>query len=421
LRLKKAPACRPGIHRIVKETFIVKPLEGIRILDLSAVISGPVSTAILADQGAEVIKVETPEGDLARKIGPAKGEMSAAFITCNRGKRSIVLDLKKEAAREVLSELVRRADALIENFRPGALKRLGFGQEVLDALNPQLVTVSITGFGQDGPYSEGRVYDAVIQAVSGMCASHRERGSNEPMLTSTLLCDKLTGLTAAQAITAGLLAKARTGKGTRIEVSMLDAALAFQWPDGMYNHTFMDDAPTGFPRVGATMRPYKTRDGYVTIMSPQQDEFEAMCRGFGAPEIIQDPRFATTPSRARHAPELRAIFEPLAAQQHTDECVVRMRAAGTPIGKVNEHDQVLTDAQVVHNGTVVEVDHGALGRVRLARSAARFPGDHPPRLPRAPWLGEHTHEVLSELGFDEQRIAALQAQGAIRVRPGTDG
>jgi crotonobetainyl-CoA:carnitine CoA-transferase CaiB-like acyl-CoA transferase len=169
------------------------------------------------------------------------------------------------------------------------------------------------------------------------------------------------------------------------------------------------------------MRPYKTRDGYVTIMSPQQDEFEAMCKGFGAPEIIQDPRFATTPLRARHGPELRAIFEPLAAQQDTDECVARMRAAGTPIGKVNEHDQVLTDAQVLHNRTVVEVDHGPLGRVRLARSAARFPGDHPPRMPRAPWLGEHTHEVLSELGFDEQRIAALQAQGAIRVRPIKEG
>ncbi|MFN5509807.1 MAG: CaiB/BaiF CoA transferase family protein [Burkholderiales bacterium] len=397
----------------------MKPLEGIRILDLSAVISGPFSTAMLADQGAEVIKVEAPEGDLARRVGPAKQEMSAAFISCNRGKRSIVLDLKKESAREVLRDLVRKADALVENFRPGAMQRLGFGQDVLDALNPNLVTVSITGYGQDGPYAEGRVYDAVIQAVSGMCASHRERGSNEPMLTATLLVDKLTGLTASQAITAGLLARMRTGKGLRIEVSMLDAALAFQWLDGMYNHSFMDDPPEPMPRVGATMRPYKTRNGYVAIMSPQQDEFVAMCKGFGAPEVAQDPRFATQQSRGRHGPQIREIFEPLAAEQDTDECVARMRAAGTPIGKVNEHDDVLSDPQVVHNGSVLTLDQGEIGRVRVARSAARFPQDHPPQLNPAPRLGQHTLEVLRELGYDDERIRTLIEAGAAKPRSDT--
>lgn len=394
----------------------MKPLEGIRILDLSAVISGPFSTALLADQGAEVIKVETPGGDLARRVGPAKEDMSAAFISCNRGKRSIVLDLKKEAACEVLRDLIRKADALVENFRPGALQRLGFSQEVLDALNPNLVTVSITGYGQDGPYAEGRVYDAVIQAVSGMCASHRERGSNEPMLTATLLVDKLTGLTASQAITAGLLARMRTGKGLRVEVSMLDAALAFQWLDGMYNHSFMDEPPEAMPRVGATMRPYKTRNGYVAIMSPQQDEFVAMCKGFGAPEVAQDPRFASQQSRGRHGPQIREIFEPLAAQQDTDECVARMRATGTPIGKVNEHDDVLVDPQVVHNGSVIAVEHEGIGRVRVARSAARFPGDHPPRIQPAPRLAEHTREVLEELGYGEERIRQLIDTGAAQLR-----
>lgn len=393
----------------------MKPLEGIRILDLSAVISGPFSTALLADQGAQVIKVETPGGDLARRIGPAKQDLSATFVSCNRGKRSIVLDLKKEAAREVLRDLIRQSDALVENFRPGAMQRLGFGQDVLDALNPDLVTVSITGFGQDGPYAEGRVYDAVIQAVSGMCASHRERGTNEPGLTATLVVDKLTGLTASQAITAGLLARMRTGKGLRVEVSMLDAALSFQWLDAMYNHSFMDDPPDPMPRVGATTRPYKTRDGYVAIMSPQQDEFVAMCKGFGAPEVANDPRFATQQSRGRHGPQIREIFEPLAAQQDTDECVARMRAAGTPIGKVNEHDDVLVDPQVVHNGSIIALDHGEIGRVRVARSAARFPGDSPLQLSPAPRLGEHTREVLEGLGYDETRIQALLEAGAAQL------
>jgi crotonobetainyl-CoA:carnitine CoA-transferase CaiB-like acyl-CoA transferase len=393
----------------------MKPLEGIRVLDLSAVVSGPIATAIMADQGAEVIKVETPGGDLSRRIGPAKGQMSATFIAANRGKRSIVLDLKQPAAREVLTDLIRRADVLVENFRPGAMDRLGFSAQTLADLNPMLVNLSITGFGQTGPYAEGRVYDAVIQAVSGMCASHRERETQDPALVSTLLCDKLTGLTAAQAVTAALLARSRTGKGGRVEVSMLDAALAFQWPDAMYNHLFMDSPPERFPRVGMTMRPYKTRDGFVAIMAPQQDEFESMCEGFGDPSIAEDPRFATTPMRARHGPELRAIFEPLAAQQDTDECVARMRAAGTPIGRVNEHDDVLTDPQVLHNDSIVEVDHGELGRVRLLRGAARFKGGEAHVPQPAPWLGEHGRQVLEELGYDSARIESLTAGGAVHL------
>jgi crotonobetainyl-CoA:carnitine CoA-transferase CaiB-like acyl-CoA transferase len=394
----------------------MKPLEGIRVLDLSAVISGPTGTAALADQGADVIKVEPPGGDLSRRIGPAKGEMSATYITCNRGKRSIVLDLKRPEAREVVRDLVKWADVLVENFRPGAMDRLGLGWDALSAVNPKLIYTSITGFGPDGPYADGRVYDAVIQAVSGMCASHRERETNDPMLTATLVCDKLTGLTASQAITAALLGRMRTGQGTRVEISMLDAALAFQWCDAMYNHVFMDEHPTPFPRYGATTRPYKTRDGFVTIMAPQQDEFVAMCEGFGDPSIAQDPRFASTPMRSRHGPQLRELFEPLAAQQNTDECVARMRAAGTPIGKVNEHDEVIVDPQVLHNQALAIIDHGELGRVRLARTPARFGGGPRPTPAPAPHLGEHSREILAALGYDAARIAGLLEKGAVHAR-----
>ena len=391
------------------------PLAGIRVLDLSAVYSGPMAAALLADQGADVIKVETPGGDISRRIGPSKGDLSGTFIAMNRGKRSIVLDLKTPAGKEVLRDLIERTDVLMENFRPGILARLGFDRDTLEQINPRLIYLSITGFGQDGPYTEARVYDAVIQAVSGMCASHLEKPGGEPGLVATTLCDKLTSLTAAQAVTAALLARERDGQGRVVELSMLDAALAFQWPDAMYNHIWLDDPPAAFPEVGGTLRPYRTRDGYLTTMTPQQDEFDALCKGLGAPDLPKDPRFATVQARSRHAKEAREVLEPLFAQFDTDELVARLHAADAPVGKVNRKPEVLTDAQVVHNRALVEVDHGDAGRVRLARAAARFGGADLPVPKPAAHLGEHGEQVLRELGYDDSRIAALVAASAVRL------
>ena len=203
------------------------PLHGIRIIDLSAVVSGPMATGILADQGADVIKIEPPKGDLTRVIGPAQGDISALFASINRGKRSLVLDLKHPAGKAILRELLAGADALVENFRPGALDRLGFSFEVLQQINPRLVCLSIAGFGHSGPMAGYRVYDPVIQAVSGFADAHPDPDTGEPRLLQTLLCDKVTALTAAQALTAALLARGPEGRGQRIELSMLDAALAF--------------------------------------------------------------------------------------------------------------------------------------------------------------------------------------------------
>ena len=391
------------------------PLAGIRVLDLSAVYSGPMAAALLADQGAEVIKVETAGGDIARRVGPAKGDISAVFAAMNRGKRSIVLDLKSEAGREVLRDLIGRADVLMENFRPGVLARLGFSREAIRALNPRLVYLSITGFGQDGPYTEARVYDAVIQAVSGMCASHLEKPGMEPGLVATTICDKLTAMTAAQAVTAALLARERDGQGRVVELSMLDTALAFNWPDAMYNHMFLDEPPAAFPEVGGTLRPYRTRDGYLATMTPQQDEFEALCRGLGEPALAADPRFSSTQARSRHPKELRAALEPLFARHGTDELVARLHEADAPVGKVNLKPEVIDDPQVVHNRALVEIDHGAIGRVRVARAAARFGETDAPVPGPAPHLGEHGRQVLEQLGYDAARIAALQAAGAVRL------
>ena len=390
------------------------PLAGLRVLDLSAFLSGPLAAAMLADQGAEVVKVEPPEGDVSRAIGPAKGRMSATYIACNRGKRGLALDLKCAAGRAVLRELAARADVLAENFRPGVMARLGLDDASLALLNPRLVHLSITGFGRSGPYAMGRAYDAVIQAIGGFSAAHRDRASGEPALLATTVCDKLTALTAAQAVTAALFARERDGRGRRVEIAMLDAAVAFQWPDAMFNHAFVDDAPEAFPPFGATTRPYRTRDGHVAVMMPQNDEFSAFCAGIGIPELARDPRYATTPLRHKAAAELRARFEPLLAQRDTDEIVTALRAAGVPIGRVNEHGEVLTDPQVVHSGLIAEVPHPDIGRVRLPRGAARWDGERGPAPGPAPALGEHGAQVLRDwLGCGDDAIGALRADGVL--------
>jgi crotonobetainyl-CoA:carnitine CoA-transferase CaiB-like acyl-CoA transferase len=385
------------------------PLQGVRVLDLSAVLSGPMCTALLADQGAEVIKIEPPGGDLSRRIGPAKGDLSAMFIAANRGKRSIMLDFKRKECLAVVHDLARRADVLVENFRPGAMARLGLDYDTLSAANPRLVYASITGFGQSGPYADGRVYDAVIQAVSGISASHPSQHNGEPMLLATAVCDKLSALTAAQAISTALFARERVGKGCKLELAMLDAALAFQWPDAMYNHVFVSDPPPPFPEFGVQQRPYRTRNGHVATMSPQPDEFAALCKGLGRPELSSDIRFAGLEARRRNVAELLTLLDALIADHDTDELVRTLRAAGVPIGRVNPRHEVLSDPQVLHNDALQHIDHGSAGTVRLARAAARFIGAGARALKPAPHLGEHGCEVLAELGVDAARIDALLA------------
>jgi crotonobetainyl-CoA:carnitine CoA-transferase CaiB-like acyl-CoA transferase len=391
------------------------PLQGIHVLDLSTVFSGPMAVTMLADQGASVIKIEPLEGDTCRMIGPAKGDLSATYIAANRGKRSLALDLKADAATPVLHALIKRCDVLVNNFRPGVMARLGLNDDTLKVLNPRLIHLSITGFGADGPYAGDKVYDSVIQAVAGVCASHREFGTGAPGLLSTTICDKLTALNAAQAITAALFARERDGKGCRIDIAMLDAALAFQWPEAMFNHAFLDAPPAAFPEFGATFRPWKTADGFLATMAPQQAEFRGLCQAVGHLEIASDPRFATLPLRSRNAAALRALLEPLMAQLPTDTVVQRCREFGVPTGKVNERHEVLTDPQVKHNAMLVEVDHGALGRVRLALAASRFDGERLPVPGPAAHLGEHGREILQEIGLEAAQIENLLRQGVMKV------
>ena len=389
------------------------PLDGIRVVDLSQIVSGPMAAAMLADQGADVVKVEAPGGDPVRGFGPSKGDISAMFVAVNRGKRGLVLDLKIAAARDVLWRLIERADVLVENFRPGVMARFGLDAPAVLARVPRLIYASITGFGPDGPYANIRVYDPVIQAVSGLAAT-QPGADGRPSLIRTLIADKVTALTAAQAITAALFHRERSGQGQHVQVAMLDAAIAFNWPDGMYNHSFQDAPPGPYPEYGALNRVRDAADGQVTIGVLQDSEYAALMRGLGLDELAVDPRLTGFAGRMKH----RELWEPpmLAALAATDldtlmAAFVREGAVG---GRVNDRAAVATDPQVVHNGVIAAVGQGTAGRVRTARHATRFGATPVPPPVAAPGLGEHSRAVLAEAGYDVAATAALFASGAAR-------
>lgn len=393
------------------------PLDGIRIIDLSQIVSGPMACQMLADQGAEVIKVESPGGDPVRTLGPKKADLSSMFIAVNRGKQGLCLDLKSADGIAVLERLVTTADVLVENFRPGVLARLGLDWDRLHSLNPRLIYCSITGFGPDGPYQNVRVYDPVIQAVSGIAASQVDK-EGTPGLVRHLVADKVTALTAAQAITAALLRRERAGAdapGERIEVAMLDAAVAFNWPEGMYNHSFIDDAPDPWPEYGAQMRLWKAADGQVAIGALQTAEFIALTRSLGRDDLAEDPRFQTSAGRIKHQREWAPQVSAEIARRTRAELMDGFVANGAVGGPVVQLADVPDDAQVQHNRICIEVAHSdAVGRVRQARAPARFGTPLDPPGP-APHLGQHGRQVLAAAGYDDAAIAALVEAGVVKL------
>jgi len=376
------------------------PLAGIRIIDCSQIVSGPMACQMLGDQGAEVIKVESPGGDPVRSLGPRKADLC--------------LDLKSPEGIAVLERLVATADVLVENFRPGVLARLGLDWERLHSLNPRLIYCSITGFGPDGPYQNVRVYDPVIQAVSGIAASQVDKEGN-PGLVRHLVADKVTALTAAQAITAALFRRERSGgQGERIEVAMLDAAIAFNWPEGMYNYSFIDDAPAPWPEYGAQMRLWKAADGQVAIGALQDAEFVALTRSLGREDLAADERFRSSAGRIKHQREWAPQVSAEIARRSRAELMEGFVAQGAVGGPVVHLADVPDDAQVQHNGICIEVAHSdAVGRVRQARPPARFGQPLDPVGP-APHLGEHGRQILAALGYDAAAIAALVDKGVLK-------
>ncbi len=390
------------------------PLEGIRVIDLTSMVSGPMATCVLGDQGAEVIKVEVPgTGDLIRHIGTARGGLSAIFTTLNRNKRSIVLNLHQPRGRELLHKLVAGADVFVQNFRPGVMETLGFGEAELRPLHPGLIYVSISGFGHTGPYAQRRVYDIIIQALSGMAASQANPKTGEPELVRNIVCDKVTAVTVAQAISAALFARERGAGGQHVRLSMLDTAIAFLWPDTMQSYTYLGEGATPPAPLTGLLSVRQTKDGHMTIFAISDAEFAGLSRALGRPELIEDTRFADVTARTRNAEVLAELLDQATGAHTTAELCARLQAEDVPHAAVNSLDSIHLDPQVIENGLLVESEHPHAGPTRTPRPVASF--DATPATIRrpAPALGEHTDEVLVELGLVESEIHELRAQGVL--------
>ena len=396
------------------------PLDGIRVLDFSVMISGPLAGMMLADLGASVTKVETPGiGDVMRYIGSNRGGVTGIFLNNNRGKKSIALNLKTAEGKAIAHKLVEHADVLIQNFRPGAADRMGIGSANMRALNPGLIYVSITGFGDTGPYADKRVYDNVIQGYSGMAGVQTD-GLGNPTLLRNLVCDKATAYTVHGAILAALFARERSrstgdahGGGQHIDVAMLDSAISFLWPDGAMDACLLESDARRSPTIGSFYAAWPLTDGAIAITLVSDSEFRGYFRAIGHPELADDQRFATAASRNEHGQELVAALAGGLDQMSVKEAIKRLEAHEVPCAPLLTLAQVPQDPQVIHNGTLEEVDHPAAGRVRQPRVAAKF--SQTPGAPGgpAPMLGQHTKEILVTAGFTSAEIQAFRDSGAV--------
>ncbi|MAI26025.1 MAG: CaiB/BaiF CoA transferase family protein [Myxococcota bacterium] len=397
------------------------PLEGIRVVDVSAVVSGPLCTMMLADQGAEVIKIESLiPGEVLRLSPFARGGLTSFYTNCNRNKRAIALDLTREEGLEVVLKLVRQADVFVQNWRPGAAGRLGLDEPSLRAINPELIYCSISGYGPDGPYSQRRVYDPIIQGLSGHAAVQINPQLPIRDLVRNIVADKSSAYTAAQAISAALFARERGQGGQHIQVPMIDASLAFFWADGMLAHTFTGDDPPGGRTLYETYRLSETQDGHLIYFVATDAEFHGLFRALGHPEWVDDPRFDTVAARYQQE-NAEALGEKIQEAQlgfTTEDLLERMLAEDVPCGPVLGLDEIFNDPQLIHNESILEFEHPTAGPYRQARPAARFdktPQDPTRRMP--PLHGEHTDEVLSELGYSESEIEVMREAGTLLEKP----
>jgi crotonobetainyl-CoA:carnitine CoA-transferase CaiB-like acyl-CoA transferase len=389
------------------------PLHGIRVIDLTVAAAGPFATTILAEQGADVIKVERPgTGDFMRSLGTVHNGVTGVFAGFNRGKRAIALDLKHPEGLALLHRLVATADVFVHNLRPGVDARIGVDVETLRAINDNLVYVSITGYGLVGPYAQRPAYDSVMQASSGL-AAHQADASGHPQLIRNAVCDKTTALTAAQLITAALLARERGDGASHVHVSMLHAAIAFLWPDGMQDVTFLDAAPRT-KTARATSPPIRrTADGFISITTLLDREFTALCDILGLTALLADARFANPGDRSRNADALHPIVNDALVRWSTDELAGRLEEEGVPHAVVNFVDRIHEDPQVMALGLLAEVQHTEAGHMRVPRPPGEFDGRSFTNGALAPRLGQHTDDVLRELGVDAVATDDLRRRGVI--------
>ena len=394
------------------------PLSGFKILDLSAVLSGPLATTWLCDQGAEVIKVEAFDGDILRHVQKSDDGLTTIFVSGNRGKYGLAIDLKTAAGIDVVKRMVPEVDVVVQNFRPGAIERMGLDYATLKAINPSIVYCSISGFGNVGPYINKRIYDPIIQGMSGLAAVQGGIGQ-PPKMIRTLIPDVVTALTAAQAITAALLARERsgqsTGQGQHITVAMIDAMIALTWPSMMSSNMLVDEdgAEPAAANQGDNLL-FKTADGYITAGALSEAEWQGLCRAVDKEEWLNHERLDSPAGRTAHTDTLSALLSPILEQRPSAHWLELFDEHGVPCGPVLTPADIPNNEQIIANELIEVLDHPGIGKIRQSRPAARF-SETPAHIQGpAPKIGEHTRTILDQFNFADAEIDELYSQGIVR-------
>ena len=391
------------------------PLEGVKVIDMTTVLMGPYATQMLGDYGADVIKVESLEGDVTRLIGPTRHPgMGPVFLNTNRSKRSIALDLKKPGGREAVLRLIKRADVLVYNVRPQAMVRLQLGYDVVSDVNPRLIYAGVFGFGQDGPYAAKPAYDDLIQGATALPALMAQTSDGVPRYVPNALVDRIVGLTAVGAICASLVHRDRTGRGQRLDIPMFETMAGFVMGDHMGGLTYEPPLDKGgYARhLSRDRRPYKTADGYICVIVYNDKQWASFFQATGRDDLRQNPNFASFAGRAANIDivyaELARIFE----TKSTSEWIELLTKADVPVMPMHDLESILEDPHLVATGFFPVVDHPSEGKIRSMKSSARWSETpvEPSRL--APRLNEHGSEILKEAGYSTEEIANLVRDGA---------
>ena len=390
----------------------MKPLEGVTVLEFSTMITASFAAMMLAEQGATVIKVEPMDmGDPMRYIGANKGGISSLFANCNRGKRSIRVNLKENQGQELIRELVPQVDIFIHNYRPGVMDKLNLGSEAIRELNPRLIYIAISGFGKEGPLGSAPAYDPIVQAQAGLTAT---QGKEEPAFFRTLICDKITAYTACQAVTCALYVRERTGAGQHIDLSMLDSGLFFVFPDGFQNHTLLDaDHVPGPLLADLLFELIRTKDGAVTFVVGTDEMQMRLLIAVGMEHLATDERFDSSEKMDANYKAFVAEVAQAFLQLTTDEVLQRLQAADVPCARCLNREDVLAQEQFAANDTLGVIQHPIMGQMRVVKSPARFGGQRLTPARPSPDHGEHRAEVLAGFSVPQDRIAAMIDGGIV--------